>query len=224
MLNTKLFTCLFAVSFASLAVAQDRSTAQVKAAFEKAKIPQDLHIKFNPEFLLDVTFPQPGGQSVPVSAGIVLPRSETAGPPQFAIGNDFGLEIGQRFVIAAVDPDAPTPQNTSLAQIRHFVGSDFVFKSGKISVERPLKNLTVPVSPWLQPSPPAGSDPHRYIFLIYRQPKGFDNQTVVTPGGGDAALEHFDVAAFAKETNLGNPIAGTFIIVSPDACESIITI
>ena len=40
MRSTQLFTCLL-VSFASLAAAQDKSVAQVKAAFEK----EDVNIK-----------------------------------------------------------------------------------------------------------------------------------------------------------------------------------
>lgn len=92
MVYIKFFACLL-VSFASASVARDVSTLQVEAAFQNAnvsltmrhwlvllltldmKIPEDIQINFNPDFLLDVTFPQPGGRSVPLTAGVQLPRN-----------------------------------------------------------------------------------------------------------------------------------------------------
>ncbi|KAI0761434.1 PEBP-like protein [Irpex lacteus] len=202
---TKLFACLL-VSFASVVVAQDRNTAEVRAAFQNASIPEDLHINFNPRFLLEVTFPQPGGRSVPVTAGVQLPRNQTVGPPHFAVRGDNGLELGQRFVVATVDPDAPTPQDPTSAQIRHFLGGNFALSPGALVGQRPLNNLTVPVSNWLQPTPPAGSDAHR-------QPRDFNNQTLVT---SETSVANFNISSFAAATHLGNPIAGTFIRVAPD--------
>ncbi|KAI0086227.1 PEBP-like protein [Irpex rosettiformis] len=213
----KLLICLL-VSYVSFVVAQDRSTAVVKAAFRNASIPEDLHINFNPNFLLEVTFPQPGRRSVPVTAGVQLPRNQTVGPPHFAIRGDSGLELGQHFVVATVDPDAPTPQDPTSAQIRHFLGSNFILTPGALVGERPLNNLTVPLSNWLQPTPPAGSDAHRYVFLLFRQPRDFSNQTLVT---STTSVANFNISSFAAATHLGNPIAGTFIRVAPDPCEFI---
>ncbi|KAI0692726.1 PEBP-like protein [Cytidiella melzeri] len=214
---SKLLTCLLTF-FASLAVAQDRSIAQVKASFEKAHLPQDIHVAFNPSVLLEVTLPQATGPAVPVTAGVQLPRNQTVGPPQFAVTGDAGLELGQRFVVATVDPDAPTPQSPTSAQIRHFLSGDFVLTPGFPFEDRRLVNLTAPLSQWLQPTPPAGSDAHRYVFLLFRQPSGFDEQTVVT---ANTSISNFNISAFALETGLGDPIAGTFMLVAPDPqCQS----
>jgi hypothetical protein len=59
-----------------------------------------------------------------------------------------------------VDPDALTPQMPTIAQIRHFLGGDFHLdeQTGK------LTNSTPAISEYLQPTPPAGSDPHRFVF------------------------------------------------------------
>jgi hypothetical protein len=40
-----------------------------------------------------------------------------------------------------VDPDAPTPQNTDNAPVRHFLGGDFTFKDDGAS----LVNGTIPL-------------------------------------------------------------------------------
>lgn len=54
----------------------------------------------------------------------------------------------------------------------------------------------------------------RYVFLAFKQPAGFDQQTIVT---GATPVQHFDIATFAQEVGLGDPIAGTFMMVAnPD--------
>jgi len=132
------------------------------------------------------------------------------------------------FVIATVDPDAPTPQDPTSAQIRHFLGGNFTpDRSGLLS------NSTPAISEFRQPTPPAGSDAHRYeisdytipfpplvefaiiryIFLLFEQPRGFNSQTVVNT---TSPVQNFDIAAFASAVGLGDPIAGSFMLVAPD--------
>jgi phosphatidylethanolamine-binding protein (PEBP) family uncharacterized protein len=84
----------------------------------------------------------------------------TAGPPTFRAVHADGTRNCGPFVISVVDPDAPTPQMPTAAQIRHFLGGDFHLdeKMGK------LTNSTSAISEYLQPTPPAGSDPHRFVF------------------------------------------------------------
>lgn len=93
---------------------------------------------------------------------ILITLSATVGPPHFAVRG--GIERGQRFVVATVDPDAPTPRDPTSAQIRHFLAGNFVRGAGIGLGEETLVNQTVPLSGWLQPTPPAGSPAHRYRF------------------------------------------------------------
>lgn len=55
---------------------------------------------------------------------------------------------------------------------------------------------------------------HRYIFLLFKQPPGFDSQTAVTPS---TPISLFNISAFGEATGLGAPIGGTFMLVAPDA-------
>ncbi|KXN88546.1 OV-16 antigen [Leucoagaricus sp. SymC.cos] len=187
------------------ASAQDTSITRVKQAFNAANIPADLSIKFDPTALLEVTFPQANARPITIHAGQQLPRNSTAGPPSF---NLINTRARGRFVVAVVDPDAPTPQDPTSAQIRHFLGGNFVKGNGGL-----LSNSTPAISNFLQPTPPAGSDAHRYIFLVFNQPNGFNGQTEVTPA---TPISLFNISAFAQDVGLGNPIAGTFMLVAPD--------
>ncbi|KAJ7133003.1 PEBP-like protein [Mycena filopes] len=200
------------LALALTAVAQDTSIRTVKAAFAAADIPANLNIAFNPTALLEVTLPQPTGRPITLHAGIQLPRNgkslrrrtDTAGPPTFHVVGNVGKGP---FVVAAVDPDAPTPQAPTSAQIRHFLGGNFFNHDGL------LTNTTPAISEFRQPTPPAGSDAHRYTFLLFHQSDEFATQTLVN---ATTPVSLFNISQFAAAVDLGNPIAGTFMLVAPD--------
>jgi hypothetical protein len=85
----------------------------------------------------------------------------TAGPPHFSV---LGPATQGPFVVAAVDLDAPTPQAPTSAQIRHFLGGNFIRSPSKSLL---LSNTTPAISEFRQPTPPAGSDPHRSVTACY---------------------------------------------------------
>ncbi|PPQ79673.1 hypothetical protein CVT25_003247 [Psilocybe cyanescens] len=138
----------------------------------------------------------------------IHPVLATAGPPTFSVVGPAGKGP---FVVAAVDLDAPTPQTRTSAQIRHFLGGNFVFKPPKEPLA--LTNITAAVSEFRQPTPPAGSDPHRYVFLLFKQSKAFNTQTLVTPA---TSIANFNISSFASAVGLGQPLGGTFMLVGPD--------
>ncbi|KAF9073593.1 PEBP-like protein [Rhodocollybia butyracea] len=187
--------------------AQDTSLAEVKAAFEAVDLPEDIFITFDPTVLLEVTFPEPGAKDIILHAGIHVPRNKTAGPPSFAVNGDAGTGP---FVVAVIDPDAPTPQDPSEAEIRHFLGANFFASRGE---PQPLTNRTPAISNFLMPTPPAGSPPHRYTFLLFHQPAGFNQQTLVN---STTSIENFNLSSFAEATGLGRPIGGTFMLTGPE--------
>ena len=81
----------------------------------------------------------------------------------FAIKFPTPAQRRESFVVAMVDLDAPTPQNPNVSEIRHFLGGNFKLDSeapGHIGLSL-LSNSTPALSNFLQPTPPAGSDPHR---------------------------------------------------------------
>ncbi|RPA84844.1 PEBP-like protein, partial [Ascobolus immersus RN42] len=106
-------------------------------------------------------------------------------------------------VLFMLDPDAPTPDNPNRITILHALQSSLV-----PSEENPLQ-LTAnapPVTPYRGPGPPAGSAPHRYIFLFYEEPLDFQ-----LPEGFNATQRAgFDLASFVAATRLGDPVGAVF--------------
>ena len=149
------------------------------------QIPEDTNIIFNPTTLLEVQFPQANGSAVKVKAGAqvlqprqlsqslynislshLLMRTETAIPPVFGIQRSKWADPHcDTFVVAMIDLDAPTPQNPNVSQIRHFLGDNFTLEPPNRSGLSLLTNSTPALSDFLQPTPPAGSDPHRDVYL-----------------------------------------------------------
>ncbi|KAI5121062.1 hypothetical protein M0805_008578 [Coniferiporia weirii] len=201
-------------SLLSPSLSQDTSVATVKAAFDNANIPEDAYITFDPTVLLEASFPQPSAPAVPITAGESVARNLTALPPSFGIQCTGSAIPEGPFVVAMVDLDAPTPQNRSLAEVRHFLGGNFDLGHPNAHGLALLSNSSPAVTEFQQPSPPAGSDPHRYTFLLFRQSASFNGQTEVN---STTSTLSFNISQFAVDYDLGNPLGGTYMLVGPDA-------
>ena len=69
-----------------------------------------------------------------------------------------------RYTLLLVDPDAPTPDDPKFAYWRHWVVSGLT-PSSKSSSGQALTQ-------YLAPGPKDESKPHRYLFLVFREPEG----------------------------------------------------
>jgi len=195
-------------------LAQDTSLVAVKQAFDKADIPSRATIAFDPDTLFEVAFTQPSGPPVKVKAGIQLQRPQVAIPPSFGIPAAFpAARSGGKFVVAMVDLDAPTPQQPNVSQIRHFLGGDFTPLRPNAAGVALLSNSSPALSEFQQPTPPAGSDPHRYVFFLFEQSRAFATQKLINT---TTPITSFNISQFALEVGLGQPLGGTFMLVGPD--------
>lgn len=92
---------------------------------------------------------------------MMLLSTETAVEPKFSlISNSTSLVANQTFVLALVDPDAPSPQNRSASQFLHFLGGGFTVNATS-SDPTLLTNQSAALREFFPPTPPAGSPPHR---------------------------------------------------------------
>ncbi|KAF8199061.1 PEBP-like protein [Pholiota molesta] len=200
-------------AFSAVSIAQDTNVGEVRRAFTAAHVSETINFPFDPKVLLQVTYPQTDdARPITLQAGVHLPRNATLRLPIF---NVVGSRSKGPFVVAAVDPDTPTPQEPTLAQVRHFLGGNFYMGSHT----RPtlLSNSTPAISHYREPRPQAGSDPHRYIFLLFDQPSGFDEQSArLVQNDDDTSTANWNVSAFAAAAGLGQPVGGTFMFVAPD--------
>ncbi|THU92231.1 PEBP-like protein, partial [Dendrothele bispora CBS 962.96] len=121
------------------------------------------------------------------------------------------------FVIALIDPDAPTPDDPKFAQVRHFIGGDYVISSTQPSGTARLTNLSNALAEYVSPGPPDDSPPHRYTFLVYAQPPDFSSvaPTLVNSSTSLDAIVNFNISSFVSAAGLREPIAGTLFYEGP---------
>ncbi|KAI1772625.1 PEBP-like protein [Hypoxylon cercidicola] len=81
-------------------------------------------------------------------------------PPELASESESGSDLSYTLILA--DPDAPTPDDPKYAFWRHYVVGGLKPESGQGRV----------LTAYLGPGPKDDSKPHRYLFLLYREPAG----------------------------------------------------
>ena len=99
-----------------------------------------------------------------------------------------------------VDPDAPSRQNPNMREWHHW-----------LVVNMPGTNVNSgeTLTEYVGPEPPRGTGLHRYVLLAYKQPgrltlnRRYRDRYSEDRGG-------FKIRRFARNHNLGQPIAGNF--------------
>jgi len=117
------------------------------------------------------------------------------------------------YVMAMVDPDAPSADDPSMAEVRHYLVGNInstIMASGRFDA-----NLVDELTPFKNPSPPEGSGYHRYTQLVYKQPAGkiefepLDNSVIIG----------WSVADFAAQYGLGDPVASQMFTTQYECSE-----
>ncbi|KZW02658.1 PEBP-like protein [Exidia glandulosa HHB12029] len=216
-------TLLASLVFAAPAALPDTSVDVVRNAFSNAKIVPDVVPSFNPRIPLQVKFPQDDGTFISVQAGVQLTVNQTKNRPVFdVLPNIFSAEqiTHSAFTVVMVDPDAPTPQNRNLSQIRHLVAPDFTSATPDADGHFQLTNQTAALADYFPPGPPPGSPAHRYTILLYLQDKPGAVKAPADFKPNDATvldnLVLFNATKFADDVGGLTLIAGTFFLVAPD--------
>ncbi|KAF6217238.1 hypothetical protein GE061_001592 [Apolygus lucorum] len=103
------------------------------------------------------------------------------------------------YLLCMTDPDAPSRHEPKFREWQHWLvgnipGSDV--SKGEV------------LSEYVGSGPPKGTGLHRYIFLVYEQPKKleFDEKRLPNTSGDNRGLT--SIQKIADKYNLGSPIAG----------------
>jgi hypothetical protein len=81
-------------------------------------------------------------------------------------------EDEERFTFAMLDPDAPTPADPKFAFWRHWVVASIPSSTSSESEAEAEVSAGRTLTPYLAPGPKDESGPHRYLFLLFREPRG----------------------------------------------------
>ncbi|CAM6012502.1 unnamed protein product [Sphagnum balticum] len=139
----------------------------------------------------------------PVSFNQSLFQNQTLAAPHVEVlGDGFPLFNGC-YTLLMVDPDAPSPTNTSISEVIHWIVTNIPCDLSIFSeITSTPANV---VLPYIPPTPIAGR--HRYTLLLYEQ----TNCTFNPPAPGRIL---FSVDVFVSLYGLIGPVAGIYFGVT----------
>ncbi|OAG04731.1 PEBP-like protein [Paraphaeosphaeria sporulosa] len=158
---------------------------------------------------LDVIF-----NSTKVSTpGELLSKAATASQPQLALPSS-AVSSNETYVFVMLDLDVPAASgNSSRRVLLHAMNTGF--KATKQSIAGGnvlLASSEKGPATYIGPSPPASDTiAHRYTQLLFKQPSTL--KASASDFSNTQARIGFDIAGFAKQNGLGEPVAGNFFMV-----------
>ncbi|GAA6004305.1 hypothetical protein JCM10207_000660 [Rhodosporidiobolus poonsookiae] len=136
----------------------------------------------NPAVLLHATYPTFGN----VQPGATHTVAETQDEPSVSFNAPEGAEC--KFTIILADPDAPSRQDQKWSPFLHWALADVV------PGQAPGQTLVT----YMGPAPPPKTGPHRYVFLVYKQPVDHLPELGTEPDNRPS----FAIADFVKRNEL----------------------
>ncbi|EAW10279.1 YbhB/YbcL family Raf kinase inhibitor-like protein [Aspergillus clavatus NRRL 1] len=141
--------------------------------------------------------------------GQFVPKADAQREPQLSFNVSFG-----KYIVISTDIDAPFPSFGVLGPILHWIQPGYEPSNDITATGEAILKTSAPfVANYIGPAPPPGSSPHRYVFLLYEQPDGFDGKKFAPKNGnplGNWQRMRFDLDAFTREAKLGPVLAANY--------------
>ncbi|RYO83694.1 hypothetical protein DL766_007675 [Monosporascus sp. MC13-8B] len=177
----------------SKALADSLAKANLVPGSAAGLIPAD----FRPTTKLEVAF---GDKAVDLGNFFRAGDCKQAPSVSFAFATSEAADdaAGASYLLILTDPDAPTPDDPKFAFWRHWVVGGLRPGAGDA-----VARLTKPaLTEYLGPGPKDDSKPHRYLFLLFREPKGLALTKEDVGGEEFVQRRSFKPAEFAEKHGL----------------------
>lgn len=119
------------------------------------------------------------------------------------------------YVLLMIDQDVP--RNDTKVNLLHWLQPNLVATSEALSfVEVVDGGSTAVGAEYIPPTPPGGSGPHAYTFLLFAQPSQWTipaAYVTINPPADTSARIDFDVVDFVSQSGLGEPLAANYLRV-----------
>ncbi|KAL4794259.1 phosphatidylethanolamine-binding protein [Aspergillus venezuelensis] len=144
---------------------------------------------FTPKTKLGVSY----GEKA-VTLGNLFRVSEVKSAPAISFAPENGASESATYTLLQIDPDAPTPDDPKFAYWRHWV----------VTGLKPAGTITdaPALTAYLGPGPKDDSKPHRYLFLLFREPEGLALSKEDVGGEEFVQRRSFQAADWVKANGL----------------------
>ncbi|KAJ4313410.1 hypothetical protein N0V84_009439 [Fusarium piperis] len=174
----------------SKALSASLAEAKLVPGVAASLIPED----FKPTTKLDVAF-----DGTAVKLGNLFRASKCRLAPSIRFSNEPDSPSDATYMLLLVDPDAPTPDDPKFAFWRHWVLPGLRPLSGD---EGLVAQVQPALTEYLGPGPKDDSKPHRYLFLLFRQPTNLDLKKEDVGGEEFVQRRSFDPVKFVEKNQL----------------------
>ncbi|KAH8697884.1 putative phosphatidylethanolamine-binding protein [Talaromyces proteolyticus] len=146
-----------------------------------------------------------------VPFGAKIPKADAQSPPTLKLPPSL-VDSNKKYILVAIDIDAPFPSWRGLGPILHWVQPGFKHdpETGNLTTSEPF------ITNYIGPAPPPPSSPHRYCFFLYEQPESLVVSEHAPKGGkkvGNAARMWFDLEGYESKIGLkGGIVAGNWFV------------
>ncbi|EHA55056.1 hypothetical protein MCOR27_005009 [Pyricularia oryzae] len=183
--------------------------ASVSSAGLAASATGPIPAGFRPTMDLFVSF---GAKQVELGNSFV--KSECAEAPKVY----FEAEDAATYTLFLVDPDAPYPNDNKFANWRHWVVTGLRPAASGSQGGQDIASTGTALTQYLAPGPKDDSEPHRYLFQLFREPKGGLGHLTKADIGGEEFVERrsFDSVGWAAARGL-ELVAANWMSCASDA-------
>ncbi|PNP46809.1 phosphatidylethanolamine-binding protein [Trichoderma gamsii] len=171
-------------------LARSLAEANLAPGSAEALIPRD----FTPTTRLGVSF---DGRDV--EFGNLFRVREVKLAPFVSFEGEAGDSGEASYMLLLIDPDAPTPDDPKFAYWRHWVLpglKPLTSADGIVAQTKPV------LTEYLAPGPKDDSKPHRYLFLLFREPHGLALTKEDVGGEEFVQRRSFDAVKFVEKHQL----------------------
>ncbi|KAI5821415.1 phosphatidylethanolamine-binding protein [Pyronema omphalodes] len=175
-------------------------------------IPQAFTTGFDPQSGLQITYDTVG--TTAVKDGQDLSGKDLSKVPKFALGESSGINTNAKFIVLMIDPDVNGNPDVVAPQTLHYMRTDFQPSGQAVNIV----SESAPAVKYVGPEATTGGNgtAHRYVFLLYSQPKNFKLQ-----GVDESQRMGFDVKKWRELNRLQPAIAGVHFVATPGVASAV---
>ncbi|RDW58403.1 hypothetical protein BP5796_12333 [Coleophoma crateriformis] len=145
-----------------------------------------------------------------ITPGQHVPKGDAQSAPELSFNGATGT-----YIVISIDLDAPFPAFSVLGPILHWNQPGLKPQPAADGTTHLVADNVPFIADYSGPGPPPPSRPHRYVFLLYEQPEGFDVAGFAPPGGAKVRLGkrvRYDLKAFEVAAKLGPVVACNYFV------------
>lgn len=150
--------------------------------------------------------------------GSFVPKGDAKTAPTFSISSSIANSKTGKYIIIALDPDAPAPSMPIAGPVLHEIQADLA-PQGEADADGFIKLVAnaAPAASYGAPNPPPISSAHRYPFTIWEQPADITTDQIKSRLGlpdevGIWPRARWDQDGCEKKLGLGEALGGNYFL------------